>query len=184
MWKEQHDQYDLRYRLLSLLLHLADSPVNNVYEPPVQSDEEREAQVDWHALNLLLLTLESQVDWLALLMEGEEELEPWGEEDTLSDWSDDEEEQEGHPSSSKANVPNEGNQDIGEHMPRKEVSRDHWFKLQVSAAHDWVANQNEGLKPKDSPHSVARLTSEVEGQLEAAGGLGLRTQRTTEYQVL
>ena len=80
--------------------------------------------------------------------------------------------------------PNEGNQDIGEHMPSKEVSRDHWFKLQVSAAHDWVANQNEGLKPKDSPHSVARLTSEVEGQLEAAGGLGLRTQRTTEYQVL
>ena len=52
MWKEQHDQYDLRYRLLSLLLHLADSPVNNVYESPVQSDEEREAKVDWHALNL------------------------------------------------------------------------------------------------------------------------------------
>ena len=46
MWKEQHDQYDLRYRLLSLLLHLADSPVNNVYEPPAPLDEEREAQVD------------------------------------------------------------------------------------------------------------------------------------------
>ena len=46
MWKEHHDQYDLRYRLLSLLLHLADSPVNTVYEPPVHSDEEREAQVE------------------------------------------------------------------------------------------------------------------------------------------
>ena len=46
VWKEQHDQYDLRYRLLSLLLHLADSPVNNVYEPPAPLDEEREAQVD------------------------------------------------------------------------------------------------------------------------------------------
>ena len=45
MWREHHDQYDLRYRLLSLLLHLADSPVNTVYEPPVHSDEEREAQV-------------------------------------------------------------------------------------------------------------------------------------------
>ena len=45
MWKEHHDQYDLRYRLLSLLLHLADSPVNTVYEPPVHSEEEKEAQV-------------------------------------------------------------------------------------------------------------------------------------------
>ena len=57
VWKEQHDQYDLRYRLLSLLLHLADSPVNNVYEPPAPLDEEREAQVDLKLHSLAVSTI-------------------------------------------------------------------------------------------------------------------------------
>ena len=123
------------------------------------------------------------MDWLALLKEGEEELEPWDEEDTLSEWSDDEGNQEDFPSS-KLNVSGEGAQVIGEQRLKKEDSEGSWLKHQVLAAHDWVAAQKEGMTPKASPHPVARLTSKVEGQLEAAGGLGLRTQRTTEYQVL
>jgi len=167
VWKEHHDQYDLRYRLLSLLLHLADSPVNNVYEPPVHSEEEREAQVDW----------------LALLKEGEDELEPWDEDDTLSDWSDDEGNQE-VCLGPNLDLPGEKAQVKGDQRLQEEVSEGDWFQHQVLAAHDWVATQKEGLKPQASPHSVARLTSKVEGQLEAAGGLGLGTQRTTEYQVI
>ena len=123
------------------------------------------------------------MDWFALLKEGEEELEPWDEEDTLSDWSDDEGNREDCPGS-MLNMSGEGAQVIGEQKPKKEDSEGSWFEHQVLAAHDWVAAQKEGLTPKASPHPVARLTSKVEGQLEAAGGLGLLTQRTTEYQVL
>ena len=119
------------------------------------------------------------MDWFALLKEGEEELEPWDEEDTLSDWSDDEGNLEDCPGS-KGITPGEV---IGEQKPGKEDSEGSWFEHQVLAAHDWVAAQKEGLTPQASPHSVGRLTSKVECQLEAAGGLGLSTQRTTEYQV-
>ena len=122
------------------------------------------------------------MDWLALLKEGEEEPESWDEEDTLSDWSDDEGNQGDCPGS-KLNMPGEGAQVIGEQTPKKEDSEGSWFEHQVLAAHNWVAAQKEGLTPQASPHSVGRLTNKVEGQLEAAGGLGLRTQRTTEYQV-
>ena len=122
------------------------------------------------------------MDWLALLNEGEEDPESWDEEDTLSDWSDDEGNQGDCPGS-KLNMPGEGAQVIGEQKPKKEDSEGSWFEHQVLAAHNWVAAQKEGLTPQASPHSVGRLTNKVEGQLEAAGGLGLRTQRTTEYQV-
>ena len=99
----------------------------------------------------------------------------------MSDWSDDEASQE--DPGSKLNAPGEGDHGLREQMLQKEDSEGSWFDRQVVAAHNWVADQKEGLAPQTSPHSVARLTSKVEGQLEAAGGLGLQTQRTTEYQV-
>ena len=123
------------------------------------------------------------MDWLALLKEGEDELEPWDEDDTLSDWSDDEGSQK-DCLGPNLDPPGEKDQVKGDQRLQEEVSEGDWFKHQVLAAHDWVATQKEGLKPQASPHSVARLTNKVEGQLEAAGGLGLRTQRTTEYQVI
>ena len=186
VWKEQHDQYDLRYRLLSLLLHLADSPVNNVYEPPAPLDEEREAQVDLklHSFAVSIGSLNYislQVDWFALLREGEDEPESWGDDDTLSDWSEEDDQEQDDGASLKTNQHRD--QFHAQSSGEEEESKDSWFDDRISAAHNWVTSHKEDLRPVENPHLVARLSNIVEDQLEAAGGLGLRSQRTTEYQV-
>ena len=129
------------------------------------------------SLNYLSL----QVDWFALLREGEEELESWGDDDTLSDWSEEGDQEQDDIASLKTNQHRD--QFLAQSSEEEEGSKDRWFDDRVSAAHNWVTSQKEDLKPVENPHLVARLSNIVEDQLEAAGGLGLRSQRTTEYQV-
>ena len=149
-------------------------------------DEEREAQVDLklHSFAVSIGSLNYislQVDWFALLREGEEEFESWGDDDTLSDWSEEDDQEQDDGASLKTNQHRD--QFHAQSSGEEEGSKDSWLDDRISAAHNWVTSHKEDLRPVENPHLVARLSNIVEDQLEAAGGLGLRSKRTTEYQV-
>jgi len=74
IWKEHHDQYDIKYRLLSFLLNLSSSPLHVDYIPADSTPNEEE----------------ENIDWIALLKEGEESFQPLDSDDELSEWSDEE----------------------------------------------------------------------------------------------
>ena len=154
-----------RYRLLSLLLHLADSPVNAEYLENPAEEQQKE---------------EETVDWLALLREGEQEAEQWEEDDTLSDWSEEESERSEKVEKESEEVSGEcEEEDYG------------WLEDMVREADSWVDTsllgryweQGRAGGGGGSEHPEATVARRVEKQLEAAGELGVRSQRVTEYQV-
>ena len=168
VWREQHDQWDLRYRLLSLILLLADSPVNHPYSPTPPELEEEEA-----------------VDWRALLREGEEEPPTWeGEEDSLSDWSEEEGEQVA-----------EQEEQVEQELKRLTVNKEREAKPErLKEGEDVGEEWREGLQRRwwlgeqealpTSSHPAARFASRVEGEEERAGRVGGRSTRVTEYQAV
>ncbi len=80
VFKERHEQHDIQVRILSLLQHLSDSPLNVKWEGITEKEPEEEKA-------------EEVVDWRALLAEGEEEWRPGlhQDDDQLSEWSDEDE---------------------------------------------------------------------------------------------
>ena len=74
MWQSYQEQHDIKIRLLSFLLQLATSPLEQDYSPLEISPEQEEKQIDWRQV----------------LREGESSPEPLGSESELSEWSDSE----------------------------------------------------------------------------------------------
>ncbi|XP_068217820.1 gamma-tubulin complex component 5-like [Palaemon carinicauda] len=84
---KDHYETDIEWSLLSLMLHLSNSPTN-VPETEAElhpSSDENAAVASPQDI------VEEQIDWGAYLLKGEKECE-FGPEDPLSDWSDSEEE--------------------------------------------------------------------------------------------
>jgi len=165
IWQEHHEQYDIKYRLLSFLLNLASSPLNTEYSPADNTPEEEERTVDW----------------LAVLREGEAPPEPLGDEEELSDWSDDD-------TDISEEVTNNKNRDMPVSVsPASVTSKDlpyadpaTWFSDNIQFPY-WEREQS---LPCYSSCLDSNLANIVENLQETGGKLGVRTRKLSEYQVL
>jgi len=165
VWQEHHEQYDIKYRLLSFLLNLASSPLNTEYCPADNTPEEEERTVDW----------------LAVLREGESPPEPLGDEEELSDWSDDD-------SDMSEEVTNNKNCDMPVSVsPSSLSSKDlpctdpaTWFSGNIQFPY-WEREQS---LPCYSSCLDSNLANIVENLQEEGGKLGVRTKKLSEYQIL
>jgi len=165
IWQEHHEQYDIKYRLLSFLLNLASSPLNTEYSPADNTPEEEE----------------KTVDWLAVLREGESPPEPLGDEEELSDWSDDD-------TDISEEVTNNKNCDMPVAVsPSNVTSKDlpyadpaTWFSDNIQFPY-WEREQS---LPSYSSCLDSNLANIVENLQEEGGKLGVRTRKLSEYQVL
>ena len=166
VWEEHHDQYDIKYRLLSFLLNLASSPLHVDYTPAEITPEEEE----------------KRVDWLAVLRQGEVSPQPLGDEEALSEWSDDDD----NNSEETENPLLKPGDDVvmkqeSEFQSDSEVLDSHvWFSENVQFPY-WereqpVVGRSSGLGPN--------LANLVESLQEEKGKLGVRTSKLSEYQVL
>eukprot|EP00092_Neocalanus_flemingeri_P037301 GFUD01040623.1.p1 GENE.GFUD01040623.1~~GFUD01040623.1.p1 ORF type:complete len:962 (+),score=214.69 GFUD01040623.1:57-2942(+) len=169
VWNDHHEQYDLKYRLLSFLLNLASSPLHTDYCPPDLTPEEEV----------------KRIDWLAVLKEGELSPQPLGDEEELSDWSD---EEEGF-SEENINPLLKGRDDKSE----SEESDSSICDLNISDSHSWLLDNVQF--PYWEKEQVVRTTTahpqhspdfanSVEKLLEDGGKLGVKTSKLSEYQVL
>ena len=166
VWQEHHEQYDIKYRLLSFLLNLASSPLNTEYCPADNTPEEEKGSVDW----------------LAVLREGEATLEPLGDEEELSDWSD-------NDSDISEELMNNNNQcDLPVIVTPSNVSTIDrpgpdpatWFSENIQFPY-WEREQS---LPSNSSCLDSGLANIVENLQEEGGKLGVRTRKLSEYQVL
>jgi len=165
VWLEHHEQYDIKYRLLSFLLNLASSPLHTDYSPVDTTPEEEE----------------NRIDWLAVLREGEASPEPLGDEEELSDWSEEEEDlsEEVENNIYKCDVsatlsPIVTLTDVPHQNP------DSWFSQNVQFPY-WDKDQTLQC---NSYCIDSNLASVVENLQEEGGKLGVRTKKMSEYQVL
>ena len=166
VWSEHHEQYDLKYRLISFLLNLSNSTLHTDYSPPELTLEEEE----------------KRVDWFALLREGEVSTQLLGDEEDLSDWSDDEEddvsEEITKPTIKEFKETNEENNLIM--CDFLITNSESWLAENVQFPY-WVNDQIVGT---DSSHLSNNFSSLVEKQMEDAGKLVVRTSKLSEFQVL
>ena len=122
VWSEPHEQHDLQYRLLALLLQLADSPLHTEYHAPAPA----------------LPSPTHETDWLALLREGEESDHPLDSESELSDWSECEESKSdaSPPSAASPVRPLEEEAEVESEAERwltKHVQSPYWLEVGLGA---------------------------------------------------
>ena len=162
MWKEYHEQYDIKYRLLSFLLQLSTNPISVDYSPRELSPEEEE---------------NNNINWIQLLREGEEPLEPLGSESELSEWSDDEE----SVSAKIDNNAEHSDDDTGD-VPTQVIDDDHveWMRENVQFPF-WIKTQTVAV---DSDEPSATLAEDVEKMRVKSGEAGVESVKMSEYQVL
>lgn len=168
VFEERHDQYDIKFRLLSLLLNLSEAPVSVDYDPEDCTPEEEE---------------EEQVDWLALLKDGEKSPESLGSISDLSSWSDSEVEEdidlEVALDDCIGTVVVTG-LDKQQEIVTAAVDSETWMRNQVQFPF-W--KEEQVVKPK-SDALTANLACVHEKFLEDSGKLNARTEKVTEYQLL
>lgn len=118
---------------------------------------------------------EEVIDWLAILKEGETELEPLGSESDLSDWSDSPDDETSTP---KHVFGEESREDLNLEDQKVPVNEDpvKWFRSKVQYPY-WSEEQR-------FPVSEANYSGRVEELLERNGKLDVRTEKVTEYQLI
>lgn len=169
VFEDRHDQYDIKFRLLSLLLNLAEAPVAVPYNPEDSTPDEEE---------------DEQIDWWALLKDGEKSPESLGSISDLSEWSDSETEKE---INEEVFLDDEGiatvvvtGLDKQEEVVAAAVDSEIWIRNQIQFPF-WKDEQV--VKPK-SDALTANLAAVHEKFLEDSGKLDARTEKVTEYQLL
>lgn len=162
MWREYHEQHDIKYRLLSFLLHLATSPLEKEYSPLESSSAEEE----------------SEIDWRQVLREGEASLSPLGSESDLSDWSLEEEERQVTVGEEREDPGEAGGRGGGEEPPAPDPET--WLREEVQFPY-WAEEQVVRVESKERSANIARITERLR---EEEGELKVRTNKLTEYQVI
>jgi len=165
IFKERLEQHDLNYRLLSLLLNLAENPVNTDYIPrEISQEPEKE-----------------EIDWLAILKDGEKSPKHFGSDSSLSEWSDDSEAEDICSSPNAQNsasrlLPkdNRGHNDSSFGL---NDTLECWFQQNVQFPY-WDVEQD----PKFI--GTNRFSIEMEQSLEQRGRLNVRTEKLSEYQLI
>ena len=177
VWDEYHEQYDIKYRLLSFLLQLATSTLQLDFSPPELSPEEENKKINWREV----------------LREGESSPEPLGSESDLSVWSDEEEEVAREISEDKPSddLPSDHASGPGNYSKKKDDAQ--WLSDNLQSRY-WESAQVIRLKSRERSANIAEITERLGSELsqERAAAiisdpgtrLGARTDKMTEYQVL
>jgi len=163
VWNYDHDQHDIKYRILSFLLNLASSPLHTDYSPAELTPEEEE----------------KRVDWLAVLREGEVPTQHLGDEEDLSDWSEDEEDDVSERVLNSLVKPVE---DVITRLSPEPSP----YEQELSDSQGWMSGhvQSPYWEQEQTLATSHNFASMVENLQEEGGKLGVRTNKLTEYQVL
>ena len=172
MWNSYHEQHDIKIRLLSFLLQLATSPLEQEYSPLEISPEQEEKPINWRQV----------------LREGESSPEPLGSESELSEWSDSDSDFDGedpNPAKTPADVgefPEDQFGDLIESREKNSVAGQPvvWLRENVQFPY-WREEQSVRPDSEERSANMARITRAVR---EERGELGLRSNTLTEYQVV
>ena len=168
VWKLYHEQHDIRFRLLSFLLQLATSPLEQEYSPLEISPEQEETPINWRQV----------------LREGESSPEPLGSESELSEWSDSDREdlnpEEG--AADVAKIPDDQISELLESRLKDPVVEDpvSWLREKVQYPY-WREEQTVRPESQERSANIARIT---QAGREEGGEVGVRTNTMTEYQVV